>query len=216
MTRKHPYQLLCPIARALDIVGDRWSLLILRDLHAGPARFQELHHGLGVATNLLTTRLAELSESGMIQKLDVDGHSAYALTDLGRHTDLLIWELARFGGLLNPEPDPRQPGNLRTIVLPLRIALNGVKDRPNLTVRLLIEDESFTVLSSPDEVDIEYGETNTVADFVIRTNYVGFLDVGEGRISLEEFAAQHLEIVQGPEHIGTFAALMSAAVAANV
>jgi DNA-binding HxlR family transcriptional regulator len=216
VTRKHPYQLLCPIARALDVVGDRWALLILRDLHAGPARFQELHDGLGVATNLLTTRLTELSESGVIEKLDVDGHSAYALTDLGRQTDLLIWELSRFGGMLEPEPDPRQPGNLRTIVLPLRIALNSVEDRPNLAVRLLIEDESFTVLSSPDAVDIEYGETNTVADLVIRTNYVGFLDVGEGRISLEEFAAQHLEIVQGPEHIDSFATLMSAAVAANV
>ena len=216
MTRKHPYQLLCPIARALDVVGDRWALLILRDLHAGPARFQELHEGLGVATNLLTTRLAELSESGMIQKLDIDGHSTYALTDLGRHTDLLIWELSRFGGLLDPEPDPREPGNLRTIVLPLRIALNSVEDRPNLTVRLLIEDETFTVVSLPDGVDIEYGETNTVADLVIRTDYVGFLDVGEGRMSLEEFAAQHLEVVQGPEHIDTFTALMSAAVAANV
>lgn len=216
MTRKHPYQLLCPIARALDVVGDRWALLILRDLHAGPARFQELHEGLGVATNLLTTRLGELSESGMIQKLDVDGHSAYALTDLGRQTDLLIWELSRFGGLLEPEPDPRQPGNLRTIVLPLRIALNSVEDRPNLTVRLLIEDETFTVLSSPDGVDVEYGETTTPADLIIRTDYVGFLDVGEGRISLEEFAAQHLEIVQGPEHVDTFATLMSAAVAANV
>jgi DNA-binding HxlR family transcriptional regulator len=216
VTRKRPYQLLCPIARALDVVGDRWSLLILRDLHAGPARFQQLHEGLGVATNLLSTRLAELSESGMIQKLDVNGHSAYALTDLGRHTDLLIWELSRFGGLLEPEPDPRQPGNLRTMVLPLRIALNGVEDRPELTIRLLIEDETFTVVSSPDQVDIEYGETNTLADLVIRTNYVGFLDAGEGRISLEEFAAEHLEVVQGPEHIDTFATLMSAAVAANI
>jgi DNA-binding HxlR family transcriptional regulator len=216
VTRKRPYQLLCPIARALDIVGDRWSLLILRDLHAGPARFQQLHEGLGVATNLLSTRLAELSESGMIQKLDVNGHSAYALTDLGRHTDLLIWELSRFGGLLEPEPDPRQPGNLRTIVLPLRIALNGVEDRPELTIRLLIEDETFTVVSSPDQVDIEYGETNILADLVIRTNYVGFLDAGEGRISLEEFAAEHLEVVRGSEHIDTFATLMSAAVAANI
>jgi DNA-binding HxlR family transcriptional regulator len=216
VTRKRPYQLLCPIARALDVVGDRWALLILRDLHAGPARFAQLHEGLGVATNLLTTRLTELSESGVIQKLDVDGHSAYGLTDLGRHTDLLIWELSRFGGLLDPEPDPRQPGNLRTIVLPLRIALNGVEDRPELTIRLLIEDETFTIVSSPEHVDIEYGETNTLADLVIRTNYVGFLDAGEGRIPLEEFAERHLEVVQGPEHIDTFAALMSGAVTANI
>lgn len=215
MTRKRPYQLLCPIARALDVVGDRWALLILRDLHAGPARFQQLHEGLGIATNLLTTRLAELTASGTIQKVTVDGHSAYALTDLGRHTDLVLWELARFGGLLDKEPEPRQPGNLRTIVLPLRIALNGVEDRPTLTVRLLMEDETFTVVSTPDGVDVEYGETTTPADLVIRTNYVGFLDVGEGRISLDEFAARHLDVLEGPEHMHTFAALMNAAVEAN-
>lgn len=127
MTRKHPYRLLCPIAPALDIVGDRWTLLILRDLHAGPARFQQLEEGLGVATNLLTTRLAELTESGVIEKLHVDGHSAYALTELERHTDLLLWELSRFGGLLDPEPELRRPGNLRTIALPLRIALSAVE-----------------------------------------------------------------------------------------
>lgn len=150
MTRKRPYQLLCPIARTLDVVGDRWALLILRDLHAGPARFQQLHEGLGMATNLLTTRLAELTESGLIEKLDIDQHSAYALTDLGRHTDLVLWELSRFGGLLDPEPDPRKPGNLRTIALPLRIILNTVEDRPNLTVRLIIDDETFTIVSSED------------------------------------------------------------------
>lgn len=216
MTRKRPYQLLCPIARALDVVGDRWALLILRDLHAGPARFQQLHAGLGIATNLLATRLADLTASDMIQKLDVDGHSAYALTDLGRHTDLLLWELSRFGAMLDREPDPRRPGNLRTIVLPLRIALKQVEDRPTLTVRLVIDDETFTVISSPDSVDVEYGPTSTPADLAIRTNYVGFLDVGEGRISPEEFAAHHLEVINGPEHIDTFTTLMSAAAATNV
>jgi DNA-binding HxlR family transcriptional regulator len=112
------------------------ALLILRDSRAGPARFHQLHECLGVATNLLTTRLPGLSESGVIQELDVDGLSAYALTDLGRHTDLFFWELSRFGGLLDSEPDPRQPGNLRTMVLPLRIAA-GVTHRGHRRQTLL-------------------------------------------------------------------------------
>ena len=66
MTAKRRYRLLCPIARALDAVGDRWALLILRDLHAGPARYQELNEGLGIATNLLSTRLAELTDAGLL------------------------------------------------------------------------------------------------------------------------------------------------------
>ena len=62
-------------------------------------------------------------------------------------------------------------------------------------------------------VDVAYGETTTPADLVVRTDYVGFLDVRGGRISLEEFGAEHLEVVEGPEHVGTFATLMSEALA---
>ena len=57
MAGSRRYKLLCPIARALDRIGDRWTMLILRDLHAGPARFSELQSGLtGIAPNLLTDR----------------------------------------------------------------------------------------------------------------------------------------------------------------
>ena len=83
MTAKRHYNLLCPIARALDAVGDRWTLLILRDLHAGPARYQELHEGLGIATNLLSTRLTELTNDGLIRQPSERG--ACELTDLGLH-----------------------------------------------------------------------------------------------------------------------------------
>jgi len=99
MTAKRHDNLLCPIARALDAVGDRWTLLILRDLHAGPARYQELHEGLGIATNLLSTRLTEMTDGGLIRKPSERG--AYELTDLGASTDRILWELARFGGGLD-------------------------------------------------------------------------------------------------------------------
>ena len=68
----------------LDAVGDRWALLIVRDLHAGPARFHDLETGLGIATNLLSTRLRELTEAGLIEKSTDVGRGAYQLTELGR------------------------------------------------------------------------------------------------------------------------------------
>ena len=123
MTERRRYRLLCPIARALDVLGDRWTLLILRDLHAGPARFQELQEGLSIATNLLSTRLTELTESGMIERSKEAG---YQLTEAGRSTDRILWELARFGASLGRDDHPREPGNLRTIALPLRILLESV------------------------------------------------------------------------------------------
>ena len=108
MTAKRRYRLLCPIARALDAVGDRWALLILRDLHAGPARFQELETGLGIATNLLSTRLSELGSAGLVSKSTTEGRAVYELTELGRQTDRLLWELSQFGARLDPDPDPRE------------------------------------------------------------------------------------------------------------
>ena len=69
MSKARNYRLLCPIARALDRVGDRWALLILRDLHAGPARFNELLEGLtGIASNLLTNRLEELVAAELVYR----------------------------------------------------------------------------------------------------------------------------------------------------
>jgi DNA-binding HxlR family transcriptional regulator len=211
MTAKRRYRLLCPISRALDAVGDRWALLIVRDLHAGPARFHDLETGLGIATNLLSTRLTELTEAGLIEKSTDVERSLYQLTELGRHTDRLLWELARFGAQLDPDPDPREPGNLRTIVLPLRVILEAVANRPVLVARLLVDDDSFTIISTADGVEVKYRDTTTGPDLVARTSYQGFLDAGEGRISFDEFASRHLEIIEGAAHADAFLALMGAA-----
>jgi DNA-binding HxlR family transcriptional regulator len=213
MTAKRRYRLLCPISRALDAVGDRWALLIVRDLHAGPARFHDLETGLGIATNLLSTRLTELTEAGLIEKSTDVERSLYQLTELGRHTDRLLWELARFGAQLDPDPDPREPGNLRTIVLPLRVILEAVANRPVLVARLLVDDDSFTIISTADGVEVKYRDTTTGPDLVARTSYQGFLDAGEGRISFDEFASRHLEIMEGAAHADAFLALMGAAMA---
>ena len=209
MTAKRHYNLLCPIARALDAVGDRWTLLILRDLHAGPARYQELHEGLGIATNLLSTRLTELTDSGLIHK--PRGRSAYELTDLGRKTDRILWELARFGGLLDRDPDPREPGNLRLLVLPLKIILESVPDRPDLTVRLHIDNDVITIISTHDTVDVRYGDTSIPADVVLQTGYEAFLDVGEGLMPLEDFVARHVEVIEGSSNADAFYKLMGTA-----
>ena len=76
----------CGLARALDVVGDRWNLLIVRQLLIGPARFGELREGLpGIATNLLTDRLRDLESAGVVERRLSDEANAitYALTDWG-------------------------------------------------------------------------------------------------------------------------------------
>lgn len=213
MGQRRRYRLLCPVGRALDVVGDRWALLIVRDLHAGPARFQELQEGLGVATNLLTTRLEELTDAGLIHKRSNRRHEPYELTDLGRQTDRLLWELVRMGAMIDPDPDTQYPGNLRALALPLRLMLSAVEERSTMTVRLHIDDEVFTVDTSPDRVDVIYGPTDRQPDLVLRTCYEEFIDAAEGQISLEQFRRDHLEVVDGADRVAEFAAMMTPALA---
>lgn len=215
MTAHRRYRLLCPIARALDVLGDRWTLLILRDLHAGPARFQELQAGLGIATNLLSTRLAELTDAGMIERIDSPGASGYQLTAVGRRSDRVLWELVRFGTAVERETDPREPGNLRTIALPLRMLLESVPDRPRLRATLLVDDAEFTITSTAETVDVEWGRSAEPTDVTARTSYRALLDVGEGLLSFDEFASNHIELVAGAARAPVFLALMAAAMSSE-
>src|SRR5688572_6590144 len=83
---KRSYGQYCGLARALDVVGDRWSLLIVRELLVSPARYGQLQAGLpGISTNLLAERLRQLEEAGVVERqLDAGSNSAvYALTPWG-------------------------------------------------------------------------------------------------------------------------------------
>lgn len=73
----------CSLARATQIVGDRWSFLILRDLLAGAERFQDLADHIGIARNILTGRLLRLREAGLIARTGPDHRPSYQLTEMG-------------------------------------------------------------------------------------------------------------------------------------
>jgi DNA-binding HxlR family transcriptional regulator len=92
----------CPIAKALDVLGDRWTLLILRELLGGPRRYSDLRAELpGIATNLLSDRLRQLAAEGLVEQFEVPAPMArtlYRLTDDGwAYVPPVIGALARFG-----------------------------------------------------------------------------------------------------------------------
>ncbi len=187
MAGRRGYNLMCPVARTLDLVGDRWTTLILRDLHAGPAGFNELQHGLGVASNLLSSRLTTMQDDGLIEPAPSGG---YQLTELGLATAPLIVELAALGRRL-PEPEePRTPGNLRTAFLPMRTIFQLATDRPTMTGRIVIDGESFTVRLSDDGAEVVYKDYSIPVDVTASTTYSNFMDLAAGRVSLEEHLAR--------------------------
>ncbi|MBJ8340861.1 helix-turn-helix transcriptional regulator [Antrihabitans sp. YC3-6] len=89
----------CGLARALDVIGDRWNLLIVRQLLVSPARYRQLVEGLpGIATNLLANRLRDLETAGVVERrlTDDDGHVVYALTQWGTELRAPIEGLIRW------------------------------------------------------------------------------------------------------------------------
>ena len=103
---RRSYDQFCPIARALDVVGDRWTLLILRDvsLH-GPRRFADLRSGLrGIPPTLLSTRLKDLVEEGILERTAGQGRLVtYAFTARGREIRPVLAALRDFGAPLMPK-----------------------------------------------------------------------------------------------------------------
>jgi DNA-binding HxlR family transcriptional regulator len=149
------YRMLCPIARALDRVKDRWTVLVLRDLHAGPTRFLELQRGMpGLASNLLSTRLERMQADGLIRHEE----GSYRLSDLGRRTDRVLWELALLGMEFPPDPDLKPTGHLRLVAITMQSAMRKVVDPDlELNAEMILDGESFSIHIEKGKVRVRYG-----------------------------------------------------------
>lgn len=118
---RRQYAQFCPLARALDAVGERWTLLLVRNLLVGPQRYGELLEGLpGITTNLLAKRLKEMTAQSIIEQYVAHGVTLYTLTERGRALESALNALSAWG---EAEPFPKE-GHRH-----LRWAMLGVKRR---------------------------------------------------------------------------------------
>ncbi len=141
------YGQFCGLARALDVVGERWSLLVVRELLDGPRRYNELLDGLpGVASNLLVDRLRNLERRSVVRRLD-DGR--YALTEWGQGLHEAIYALGRWAGPLMAQQrgsDEFRPNWIRHMFI---ARFEGVDPkRAELTVELDVDGQQATTLVS--------------------------------------------------------------------
>src|SRR4051794_2546970 len=92
------YQSFCPVGAALNVVGERWALLVVRDLLLGPRRYSDLLAGLGgIGTDILAARLRALQEHGIVRQAGEGRGRRYELTDAGQALRPVLKELARWG-----------------------------------------------------------------------------------------------------------------------
>ncbi|MBL7258407.1 winged helix-turn-helix transcriptional regulator [Paractinoplanes lichenicola] len=157
------YRDLCGIARALDVVGERWALLVVRELLFGPKRFADLHRGLpGLSQNVLTQRLRELEDSGVLVRrraLPPAAGLIYELTDRGRTLEPVLLALGRFGSPLSPQPDSAEELSPDALIVALRTtfdaaAMGAVRG----TVRLRLPGDAFLLTAGPEGLTAVRGD----------------------------------------------------------
>lgn len=147
------YDQYCAVARALDTAGDRWTLLIVRELLAfGPSRYSELHRGLpGMASNLLADRLRAMETDGLISRTD----ATYELTDRGRALEDVLRALARWGApamIEGPSAKDAVQPQWSALFAGLTLA-DGVK--AELSIGLRTGETAVQVTLGPDGYDIK-------------------------------------------------------------
>jgi len=183
------YRQHCSLAHALDLVGERWTLLLVRDLLAGPRRYKDLLKGLpGIGTNLLAARLKELERLGLIEGHPLKDRrgSAYALTDAGRELEEAVVALARFGAR---RLGPRSPENLwRATWTPLAMkatfrpaAARGVHE----TYEYRIDGEVFHARVDDGRLETANGPAQK-ANLVVETDGDTFLALASGELTPRE------------------------------
>ena len=152
VTARKSYGQFCGLARSLDRVGDRWALLIVRELLLDDRTFRELEAALGgISPSLLTQRLAQLTSDGLVMRNEAPQRSKnvqYHLTDAGRSLERVIVELIRWGSrwmMDGPGEDQVDP---RWAPLALRALLDGQPSRRG-RVHLDVDGVAVTVAGSP-------------------------------------------------------------------
>jgi DNA-binding HxlR family transcriptional regulator len=159
------YSQTCGVAKGLDVIGDRWTLLIVRELLIrGAARYTDLRNGLpGIAPNLLAQRLRELEHAGIVYAEDAPPPVAttlYRLTALGEGLESVIKAIGAWARPLLEEVDERDKFQSHWAVLPLRFYLEDTQPSgPPVRVQLETDDEPIVVEAAGGSVNARVGRT---------------------------------------------------------
>ena len=183
----------CALSKALDVIGDRWTLLIVRELLIrGACRYTDLRAGLpGIATNLLATRLDELEKAGVIERFDAPPPVATALfrlTPRGRELEGPLRAIGRWGHPLLKSAPKSDAFRSHWLVLPAAGRLKDHRpDRPGVAIELRAGDEPVTVEAAHGEVRVRPGPAEHPDAVLIGPPRVlvalllGEIDLGEAR-----------------------------------
>jgi DNA-binding HxlR family transcriptional regulator len=197
------YAQLCGVASALDVIGDRWTPLVVRELLLGPVRFGDLVAGLpGIGTNTLAARLKHLESAGVVQRRLLplpERATVYELTDYGRELETILLALGRWG----TKSMWRLPPEVATRSRWLVAAMLAFRDERRRVARpttweLRLTDGAFTVRAEGANLAISAGAPDD-ADVVITTDDEQLHRVLTGRLTPAEALASGAITVDGDD-----------------
>jgi DNA-binding HxlR family transcriptional regulator len=178
----------CGLARALDVVGDRWNLLVVRQLLLGPARYRELLGGLpGVATNLLAGRLRDLESAGVVERrLAVEGNAiVYALTPWGAGLREPVESLIRWSTPLMTRGPGGDGFRAEWLAVALQALLAGSQaaGRPS-TVGIAVDGQMIQVRTARSGIEVSLHDGRDL-DAVVRAEASVVLGLAAGVLTLD-------------------------------
>jgi DNA-binding HxlR family transcriptional regulator len=194
------YNQFCALAKALDIVGERWTLLIARELLSGPKRFKDLFDSLpGIGTNLLSTRMKEMERHGLVARAKLPPPAAsavYELTERGRELGSVLGALTQWGFALLGQPEPGEFFQPRWIMQALLFTFipemtQGIAE----TYQFLIDGEAFYFRVNNGKAEGMLG-TAPDPDLLVVATSEEFLTLGFTD-NQAEYALQHDLIKKG-------------------
>jgi DNA-binding HxlR family transcriptional regulator len=167
MAERRTYGDSCGIARALDLVGERWALLVVRELVLGPKRFTDLRAGLpNLSPDVLAQRLRELEQAGLVRRRKLPppaGARVYELTDWGSELEPVLLALGRWGSRSPLPSEPPQLGvdavavALKTMFDPARVAVGKDGGAPERSYQLRLGEHEFALRVSGGVLELTRG-----------------------------------------------------------
>jgi DNA-binding HxlR family transcriptional regulator/putative sterol carrier protein len=198
---EHRYQQYCALARALDLVGDRWTLLIVRELRPGPRRFTDLIDGLpGISRKLLTERLRDLEGDGIIARRELPPPAArqvYELTDDGLDlavamVPLVAWGARRLGERQAGESFRARWSAVAMVGLADRDAAKGVRE----TYQYIVGDSVFYFIVDDGSIEVRDGRAQDPT-VVVTTDEETWADIATGQTTPSTATASGALRVEG-------------------
>jgi DNA-binding HxlR family transcriptional regulator len=204
---RRSYDQYCTLARALDVVGERWTLLIVRELMLGPRRFKDLLHGLpGIGRNLLAARMRHLEVEGLVRRTQLPppaGSRVYELTEDGRALGPAMAELSRWGVSRLEPPRPGVTFRPAWGVFPLSYGANaeaarGVRE----SYEFRVDEETFHLEVDDGKVEPYSGPAHS-PDVVFTMSEETLLGLLSGAVDPAQALSEGRVLVVGsPEAIG--------------